>query len=133
MNKHKELWPYLFIVLVMLIFVLVMLIMWRKNDGVNRLSFNSTTWKNTPSIHSLDSMRLRMVEDLLKTHSILGKSKEEMVALIGEPDQTEYFKTRDMVYMLGQETDSYFAIDSQWLVLDLNESDNVIAFKIVTD
>ena len=38
-----------------------------------------------------------------------------------------------MVYMLGQETDSYFAIDSQWLVLDLNESDNVIAFEIVAD
>ena len=133
MNKHKELWPYLFIVLVMLIFVLIMLIMWRKNDGVNRLSFNSTTWKNTPSIHSLDSMRLRMVEDLLKTHSILGKSKEEMVALIGEPDQTKYFKSSEMVYMLGQETDSYFAIDAQWLVLELNDSERVASYDIVTD
>ena len=110
-----------------------MLIMWWENDGVNRISFNSNTWKNTPATHSLDSMRLRMADDFLKTYRVLGKSKEEIVALIGEPDQTEYFKTRDMVYMLGEETESYFAIDSQWLVFDVNESDNIIAFEIVTD
>ncbi len=132
MNKLKKLCPYL-IVLVILTFVLIMFIMWGKNDGVNRISFNSNTWKNTPATHSLDSIRLRMADDFLKTYRLLGKSKEEIVGLIGEPDQTGYFNTRDIVYMLGQETDSYFAIDSQWLVLDLNESDNVIAFEVVTD
>ena len=103
------------------------------DDGVDQIPFVSNVWKNTPAVFSHDSVRLRMIDDFLEGHSIVGMSRGEVILLIGEPDQTEYFKSYDMVYMLGQETDSYFAMDSQWLVLDLNDSERVVSYDIVVD
>ena len=103
------------------------------DDGVDQIPFVSNVWKNTPAVFSHDSVRLRMIDDFLEGHSIVGMSRGEVILLIGEPDQTEYFKSYEMVYMLGQETDSYFAMDSQWLVLDLNDSERVVSYDIVVD
>ncbi len=103
------------------------------DDGVDQTPFVSNVWKNTPAVFSHDSVRLRMIDDFLESHSIVGMSRVEVILLIGEPDQTEYFKSYEMVYMLGQETGSYFAIDSQWFVLDLNDSERVVSYDIVTD
>ena len=103
------------------------------DDGVDQIPFVSNVWKNTPAVFSHDSVRLRMCDDFLEGHCIVGMSRGEVILLIGEPDQTEYFKSYDMVYMLGQETDSYFAMDSQWLVLDLNDSERVVSYDIVVD
>lgn len=103
------------------------------DDGVDQTPFVSNVWKNTPAVFSHDSVRLRMIDDFLESHSIVGMSRGEVILLIGEPDQTEYFKSYEMVYMLGQETGSYFAIDSQWFVLDLNDSERVVSYDIVTD
>ena len=103
------------------------------DDGVDRIPFVSSVWKNTPAVFSHDSVRLRMVDDFLNDYSIAGMPRSEVISLIGEPDQTEYFKSYDMVYMLGQETDSYFAVDSQWLVLELNDSERVKSYDIVVD
>lgn len=103
------------------------------DDGVDQTPFVSNIWKNTPAVFSHDSVRLRMIDDFLESHSIVGMSRVEVILLIGEPDQTEYFKSYEMVYMLGQETGSYFAIDSQWFVLDLNDSERVVSYDIVTD
>ena len=103
------------------------------DDGVDQIYFDSDVWKNTPAEFSLESTRLKMVDDFLDKHFIVGMSRDEVISLIGEPDQTEYFKSYEMVYMLGQETDSYFAIDLQWLALDLNDSERVASYNIVTD
>jgi hypothetical protein len=103
------------------------------DDGVDQIYFDSHVWKNTPAEFSLGSMRLRMVDDFLDENSIVGMSRDQVISLIGEPDQTKYFKSSEMVYMLGQETDSYFAIDAQWLVLELNDSERVASYDIVTD
>tara|TARA_B100000959_G_C14780641_1_gene541368 strand:+ start:463 stop:855 length:393 start_codon:yes stop_codon:yes gene_type:complete len=103
------------------------------DDGVDQINFDSDVWKNTPAEFSLESTRLKMVDDFLDKYFIVGMFRDEVISLIGEPDQTEYFKSYEMVYMLGQETDSYFAIDSQWLVLDLNDSERVVSYNIVSD
>ena len=103
------------------------------DDGIDQIYFDSDVWKKTPAEFSLESTRLKMVDDFLDKYFIVGMSRDEVISLIGEPDQTEYFKSYEMVYMLGQETDSYFAIDSQWLVLDLNDSERVVSYNIVTD
>lgn len=103
------------------------------DDGVDQMPFKSNVWKNNPAVFSLDSIRLRMVDDFLDTHSIVGMSSEEVISLLGEPDNTEYFKSYEMVYILGQETDSYFAMDSQWLVMHVDDSGVVEFFVIITD
>ncbi|MBT4530301.1 MAG: hypothetical protein HOC27_03775 [Phycisphaerae bacterium] len=103
------------------------------DDGVDQMPFESSAWKNNPTVFSLESVRLRMVDDFLDTHNIIGMSREEVVLLLGEPDQTEYFKSYEMVYMLGQETDSYFAIDSQWLAIHVDGTAVVESIDILTD
>jgi hypothetical protein len=61
-----------------------------------------------------------MVDDLLEHHHLPGKSRTEVVDLLGEPDKTDKFRNYDMVYWLGRER-SAFALDSDWLVLKLSK------------
>ena len=102
-------------------------------DSIDHIPFNSQVWKNTPANHSLDSIRLRMVKDFIEKNDVNSMSRNEVVTLLGEPDQTEYFTDYDLVYCLGQESESYFGIDSEWLVFDINDSDQVMYYLILTD
>ena len=103
------------------------------DDGVDRIEFDSNVWKNAPAEFSLESTRLRMVDNFLDEHDVVGMSQDQIVQLLGEPDDTLYFNTYEMVYMLGQETDSYFAIDSQWLLFDIDELGQVASCDIRAD
>ncbi len=100
--------------------------------GFDSMAFDSPTWKASPSEFSHDSVRLRMVDDFLKSHHPVGKSRAEIVALLGEPDNTPYFHNYDMVYHLGQERNS-LPIDSEWLVLRLNSANIVIEARLARD
>ncbi len=96
------------------------------------VSFKSEVWKNTSSEFSLDSVRLRMVDDLLLTKLLVGLTRNNIVALIGEPDDTPYFREYPMVYHLGQERHP-FGIDSEWLVIQLDKQGIATESLIVTD
>ena len=102
-------------------------------DPVNHMEFDSTIWKETPAEHSLDSVRLRMVDDFLDQYVVIGMSESQIVNLLGNSDNTSYFKNYDLVYCLGQETESYFGIDSKWLVFEIDELNKISSFQIVTD
>jgi hypothetical protein len=82
------------------------------------LSFDSTIWKrgftdNFGIIYSLDTIRLRMVDDLLRRHSLRGMTREEVVSLLGTPPETNYFPEYDLVYSLGTDG-GYRSIQSGW-------------------
>lgn len=63
-----------------------------------------------------------MVDDLLETYELKGMTKEEIILLLGEATDTEYFKTENnMVYYLGPER-GWIRIDSEWLVLEFKEN-----------
>lgn len=82
------------------------------NSYANRSSFESSEWK--AHLESKDPIKLRMVDDLLSKHNLVGLSTEEIEVLLGKPPKTEYFKGYDYVYWLGPER-STFSIDSEWL------------------
>jgi hypothetical protein len=73
--------------------------------------FDSTIWKNTEPTMSWESVRLKMVDDLIENEIINGMNKSSVIALLGEPDDTPYFQSYDMVYYLGRERQA-IAIDS---------------------
>ncbi len=102
---------------------------WRERP----IRFDSARWKATPSSFSHESIRQRMVDDLLRTHPLVGRSRAEVESLIGPPNTTAYFDNYDMVYALGQEPNSYVAIDSEWLVIQLDAGGRVITAKLATD
>jgi hypothetical protein len=100
-------------------------------ERLSRRQFDLVTWQ-AASIGSTNKVRIRMVDDLLHRHQFRGMTREQVTAVIGEPDKTEYFKEWDMVYWLGQER-GFISIDSEWLVFKLGSQKKVVDYNIVSD
>jgi hypothetical protein len=99
-------------------------------ERLSRRKFDPASWQSSQS--STNAIRIRMVDDLLRSYQFRGMTRQQVVAIIGEPDKTEYFKDWDMVYWLGPER-GWMSIDSEWLVFRLNEQKQVANYKIVRD
>jgi hypothetical protein len=102
----------------------------------NRTDFDSAAWKATDFRFSADAVRIRMVDDLLRSHDFAGMTRERVLSLLG-PDDREgfgagYFPDWDLVYWLGPER-GWIRIDSEWLVLRLGPDDRVVEHRLVTD
>lgn len=96
------------------------------------LAFDSVKWKSTRAEFSEKSIRLRMVDDLLANHPLVGLDRAAIVALLGEPDKTPYKAEYDMVYFLGPER-SWISVDSEWLVIKLDSAGVATKAAIATD
>jgi hypothetical protein len=90
---------------------------------VNQTAFDSRQWQ----IHltDRDTIKQKMVNDLLSNHQLIGMTQTNIDELLGKPPQTSYFKDYDYVYWLGPEL-SAFGIDSEWLGVKF---DNGIVIK----
>jgi len=91
--------------------------------------FDPSLWGNS---HTPASVRLRMADDLVDSKKLIGLTRQEVVARLGEPPKTEYFKEFDMVYYLGPER-GFISIDSEWLVLKLGPEGRVVRATIAND
>lgn len=108
--------------------IFIVLPMWNERP----LRFEPGLWKSAPRLDSPESVRLRMVDSLLSSSLLSGRTRSEVESLIGPPDTTTYFREFDMVYQLGPER-SFFSIDSEWLVIRLDASGRVSTAQLVTD
>jgi hypothetical protein len=95
-----------------------------------RERFAAVAWQSEGS--RTDGVRIRMVDDLLRRHRFGGMSREQVTAMVGEPDKTNYFSDWDMVYWLGPER-GFMGIDSEWLVFRLDGEEKVLEYQIVED
>ena len=95
-----------------------------------RQRFDAIAWQDDKSL--TNDVRIRMVDDLLRRHSFRGMTREQLTAIVGEPDKTEYFKDWDLVYWLGPER-GFMGIDSEWLVFRLDSQKKVTDYRIVRD
>lgn len=92
----------------------VLLLLFGRNILIHR--FSSEGWKKYPE------KRVDMVDDLLSKNELIGMTQEEVITLLGQSTDTEYFKTENnMVYYLGPER-GLISIDSEWLVLEMQEN-----------
>jgi hypothetical protein len=73
-----------------------------------------------------------MVDDLLQHHRLRGLDRSGVVALLGEPPHTGYFREYDLVYWLGPER-GLMSIDSEWLVMKFDPAGRVTEARLVTD
>ncbi|KFN01316.1 hypothetical protein DJ93_531 [Bacillus clarus] len=77
--------------------------------------------------------RVYMVDDLLKKHKLVGKSKEEIIQLLGYPTETRNFeKVTHTLYYLGNER-GFIPIDSEWLAFQFDNEDRVVDYKLQKD
>lgn len=93
-------------------------------------AFDTAMWQDESLVRH--GARLEMADRLIARGTLVGKSRAEVVGLLGEPPPAAYFTNWDLVYWLGPER-SYFSVDSEWLVLRLSEDGRVIDNHIVRD
>jgi hypothetical protein len=77
-------------------------------------------------------VRLSMADWLVFWGTLRGKTRSEVVKLLGEPPDTVYRGDWDLIYWLGRER-GFFPIDSEWLALRLGQDGRVIDSRIVRD
>ncbi|TKH03297.1 hypothetical protein FC682_11070 [Peribacillus simplex] len=95
--------------------------------GVNESRFTTERWLNDVE------GRVYLVDDLINEHELIGKTKVEVITLLGSPTATEYFKEKDnVVYYLGAER-GIIRIDSEWLVIWFDGSDKAMKYELRTD
>ena len=75
--------------------------------------------------------RILAIDDLLSHKNFKGQTKAQIVALLGQPIQTDKYKNYDMVYWLGPDR-SCMRIDSEWLVFTL-ENEQVKSYRVIAD
>src|SRR5262245_30108892 len=79
-------------------------------ERFSRHQFDPVAWQADGHRNFTNAVRIRMVDDLLRRHTFRGMTRDQVTGIIGDPDQTEYFKDWDMVYWLGPER-SFISID----------------------
>lgn len=106
----------------------VVLVLWRA--WFPGQSFDRAAWQANATAES--GVRQAMADRLLARRTLVGKTRAEIVDLLGEPPPTEYFKEWDLVYRLGMER-GFISIDSEWLVLRLGTDGRVAEARLLTD
>lgn len=96
---------------------------------LSRRKFESEAWKKAKD--GGDTIRIRMVDDLVRTHHLAGMSQTRIDALLGAPEKTTYFREYDYVYWLGPER-GFISTDSEWLVLRF-EKHIVVEARVLRD
>ena len=76
--------------------------------------------------------RNRIADWLLMTKTLEGLSRTEIEGLLGPANETSYFREWTMVYQLGHER-GLISIDSEWLVINLDNSGVATEYQIVRD
>ena len=98
--------------------------------------FDRTVWLDSGSTDYIEgdiTPRQKMLADVV--YKLPGKNQIEIVDMLGPPIDTEYFKDtgRNLIYVTGPERDSFVSIDSEWLLIWVDEKGLYKKHAIVTD
>lgn len=90
--------------------------------------FDSDEWKNSDlNLEKNWSLRWDMMNSLRNNHDLVGMSKNEVIRLLGKPDDSSSEKENFMYYYLGY---SHKGINTGSLTLKLNRQGEVINIKV---
>lgn len=106
-------------------------------SGSYLLKFDSARWQEVTSSHSRGgdiSARQKMLGDVV-SNVLPGRSRQQLEQMLGPSLDTTYFGNtgRDLIYLLGRERGSMFAIDSEWLLIWMDASGRFKEYQIRTD
>ncbi len=101
-------------------------------EYLQRIPFDFDTWKAARVGDWRNPVRLRMVDDLVRRHRLVGMSKDEIGELLGRPDGAyEEGAGAQHRYWLGPQR-SFISIDDEWLHLTF-EGDRVVRAVVRAD
>jgi hypothetical protein len=93
-------------------------------------AFDPVAWQDEARVQ--EGVRLGMADRLVARGTLLGKTRAEVLELLGEPSARGYLAASDLRYWLGPER-GFFSIDSEWLVVRLGADGRVNDNFIVPD
>ena len=102
------------------------------SEHLHRRPFDRKSWQDPKQVDGEDPVRLRIVDDLIKSKRLDRLSRADIVKLLGEPAATDYFREYDLVYWLGPER-RWTGIDSEYLAMQLDKNGIVRSYRIVRD
>jgi hypothetical protein len=108
------------------------------SDYQHRQSFNAELWRNQGQVEQEDIMwppRLCMVDDLIASGTLDGLTQEEVVGLLGPPEDKSFplgAVDCDLHYYLGPER-GFIRIDSEWLFITFGEDGRVDRYWLYRD
>ena len=76
--------------------------------------------------------RARMADGLKLGGALAGKTRTEVVTLLGEPPATSYFSDYGLVYQLGKDR-TLFGMDSDWLAIRFGRYGRVSEVDVLQD
>jgi len=105
--------------------------------GSHLLEFAPEAWREpSASEFAADdiTVRQKMLGSLVTRFSA-AQDRAALEALLGPSLETQYFEStgRDLIYILGPERDSLFGIDSEWLLIWLDNSGHFERYEIRRD
>jgi hypothetical protein len=139
-TRPKKWLPWVIVALCLLPGVLVTSYLYTSEaikERHNRIQFDSEVWKRAKP-DGVEGVRLRMVDDLIQARHLEGKSRDEVMGLLGESDGDPSFERRfpkwQMHYYLGPTRGSFLfsGMDYDYLVFRLDDKNRVVAMDIVT-
>jgi hypothetical protein len=93
-----------------------------------QIQFDSESW-----LQSSEVRRGFMLDDLLDRHDLATMSRKQIVTLLGQPPESYGKRFGDLVWCLGPERGSLYPVDNDWLVIDVDERDQVTRVRVVSD
>ena len=115
----------------LLVFVAFPLVQSTFGGRAGRTAFDRAAWMAADRTDATPS-RVQMIDALLAGTPLRGMTRNQIIELLGEPPETEYFSDWDLVYWLGPER-SAVSVDSEWLVLRFNEDSVVTDVAVLSD
>lgn len=107
-----------------LIFGVIILIGFTLKGNITHEQFSSEKWINWTESESEWSLRWDMMNNLRNTHELKGKSKREIIELLGKPENKTNLSFR---YYLGM---AKKGIDTGSLIIKFNEINIVTEFHV---
>jgi outer membrane protein assembly factor BamE (lipoprotein component of BamABCDE complex) len=88
----------------------------------------------TPSVAHDITPRQKMLGDVVD-NVLPGKTRAEIEAILGSPEETSCFANtgRDLIYSTGPERDTPFSIDSEWLLIWLDDQGRFERYAVYRD
>ncbi len=99
-------------------------------SSMPEIPFESNEWKAAAGDRS-STLRLTMLEDLLSRHQLASKSRAEVINLLGNPEQENYFSEYEMMYRLGN--DGGLLAGPKYMAIRFTPGDTIDELAILKD
>lgn len=98
-------------------------------SGDREREFDQARWRNADLA---GRERAKMMPSLLRTHPLKGMARDQVIALLGEPSDTQKWPDANLIYVLGNDG-TYMPIDNEWLLIKLGEDGRVVSWRRAKD